>query len=91
MNTSKQVKHSNMLVLVYEGLKGADYADGEVFEFNSLSELAKYRKKFPERMKFEYTYSLSAGTTRAGTHLCPVTASHYKKFTRLVKNSGFDF
>ncbi|WP_368758747.1 hypothetical protein [Klebsiella oxytoca] len=91
MNATNQVYQANRLVLVYEGVKGADYADGEVYEFNSLSELKKFRTKFPEKMKFEYTYSISTGTTRAGTHVCPVTSDHYKKFSKLAKSSGFDF
>lgn len=86
-----QVYYANRVVLVYEGIKGADDAEGEVYEFNSLSELKKFRKKFPEKMKYEYSYSLSTGTTRAGNHVCPVTAEHYKKFIKLAQRSGFDF
>jgi len=47
-------------ILVAEGVKGTEASEYEVYVFHTLTALQKFRKSFPEEMKMDYSYMLSA-------------------------------
>lgn len=55
----------------------------EVYEFEGMDDLIRFRKKFPEQMKYEYHYILSGGTKNF-QHIALVEANHFKQFKKLV-------
>ncbi|NCG53633.1 hypothetical protein GWK46_20285 [Serratia fonticola] len=75
-----------------EGEKGTDYADFDCYGFNSLKELQKFRKSFPEKMKNEYDYQLGKLAISNGRYrnITIVSASHYKQFIKQVKALGIE-
>ena len=50
------------IILMAEKAKGAVDEEAEVYEFEGMDALIRFRKKFPEKMKYEYHYILSGGT-----------------------------
>ncbi|EYU15011.1 hypothetical protein C6H64_13225 [Photorhabdus luminescens] len=77
-------------ILVAEGVKGSDCADYDVMEFLSLKDLQKYRASHSEKMKYKYSYLLSSGTRQNSHYIGIVNANHFKKFVKLVKESGIN-
>lgn len=62
----------------------------DVMEFSSLTELKKYRKSYPEKMRFNYAYALSRGVDKQFRHINVAEADHFKQFVRLIERTGFD-
>ena len=46
------------IILMAEKAKGAVDEEAEVYEFEGMDDLIRFRKKFPEKMKYEYHLSL---------------------------------
>ncbi len=62
----------------------------DVLEFSSLTELKKYRKSYPEKMAFSYSYALSRGVDTQFRHINIAEADHFKQFLRQIKRAGLD-
>lgn len=71
------------IILMAEKVKGAVDEEAEVYEFEGMGDLIQFRKKFPEKMKYEYHYILSGGTKNF-RHIVLVEANHFKQFKKLV-------
>lgn len=71
------------IILMAEKAKGAVTEEAEVYEFEGMDDLIRFRKKFPEQMKYEYHYILSGGTKNF-RHIALVEANHFKQFKKLV-------
>ncbi|HEY1844010.1 MAG TPA: hypothetical protein VGH05_04035, partial [Buttiauxella sp.] len=71
-------------------VRGDEPEDYEVYGFETLKELQAFRKRYPEQMKMAYSYTLSSGTTKAGSHISVCDADHFKAFNKLVKASGIE-
>ncbi len=79
----------DMEILMAEGKKGIAPEDYEVYGFSSMTELKEFRRRYPEEMKYSYSYFLSGGKKR-GELICLLSADHYKKFIKLAKAAGYD-
>ncbi len=77
-------------ILLAEGVKGGKPEEYDVYGFETLKALQAFRKKYPEQMKMAYSYTLSSGTTKAGSHISVCDAEHFKAFNKLVKASGIE-
>lgn len=71
------------IILMAEKTKGAVSEEAEVYEFEGMDDLIRFRKRFPEQMKYEYHYLLSGGTKNF-QHIAIVEANHFKQFKKLV-------
>lgn len=61
--------------------KDGGFNDSDVYIFDSLKDFISYRKKYHEKMSLKYNYSLLTEDRKI-----IVSASHYKKFIKLLKN-----
>ena len=71
------------IILMAEKLKGAVSDEYEVYEFEGMDDLIRFRKKYPDQMKYEYSYCLSGGT-KDFHHIALVEADHFKQFKKQV-------
>ncbi|HAG5258518.1 TPA: hypothetical protein G8577_004794 [Salmonella enterica] len=74
-------------ILMAEAPKGTKPEDYDVYAFNSLDELKNFRKSFPEKMRFSYSYFLSGGQ-KNGSLIEVASACHYKQFIKLIKEKS---
>ncbi|MGN5048830.1 hypothetical protein ACTG16_23295 [Aeromonas sp. 23P] len=75
---------SNTIILVAEWQKGAPPSSADVYKFDSLPELIKHRKKWPETMGSLYDYALVNEVPVNGVFKKIATAKHFKQFKRVV-------
>lgn len=75
---------SNTIILVAEWQKGTTPDSADVYKFDSLPELVKYRKKWPETMGALYDYALVDEVPVNGDFKTIATAKHFKQFKRLA-------
>ncbi|EGO1680188.1 hypothetical protein ACEWT7_004605 [Salmonella enterica] len=71
-----------------EFLKNAQDDDADVIQFDDLDALIKYRKAYPEKMKYNYHYALCKVVRKNGSfcneYINIVEADHFKKFKKLM-------
>ncbi|HBV4265954.1 TPA: hypothetical protein MDW71_005246 [Klebsiella pneumoniae] len=77
-----------MVIMMAEYLKNTPDVEADVFEFDDLDALIKFRKDYPEKMKYNYHYALCKVVTKSGSfcneYVNVVEADHFKKFKKLM-------
>ncbi len=76
-------------ILIAEREKNSE-EEWDVLEFSSLTELKKYRKNSPEKMRFNYSYALCRGMNKQFRYINVAEADHFKQFLRQIACSGID-